>query len=298
KITRCDEKIKDDVNSIADELLHFLESHKEIGIKFGIDFLDETIGGLYKGELTTIGAKSGVGKTALALQILRCCIKQGKKVLLISREMSRIQMLMRNISSKTGISTNKLKSKNIDSDEWGLIIRALGDLTDKNLLYINDDITTVSKIKRRLREVKPDLLIVDYLQLLTPEQNLGSREREVALLSRELKNITLDFDIPVIQLSQLNDEMKDIRPWGERPMRDSKAIYHDSNNVIYIHRPHGNDLYEAIENIGESKDNVLEAEKKGIFLVDIVVAKCRDGQTKFRHHCYNGGRLHFEKLIY
>ncbi len=65
------------------------------------------------------------------------------------------------------------------------------------------------------------------------------REKGGSYFSRELKNMTLDFNIPVIQLSQLNDEMKDSRPYGDRPMRDSKAIYHDSNNVVYIHQLKG-----------------------------------------------------------
>ena len=120
------------------------------------------------------------------------------------------------------------------------------EFSKDNLIYINDRISTIPQLKRRIRQVKPDLVIVDYLQLLTVEQNLQNREREVATLSRELKNITLDFHIPVIQLSQLNDEMKDLRPWGERPMRDSKAIFHDSNNVVYIHEPVLSDFEEAV----------------------------------------------------
>ena len=85
----------------------------------------------------------------------------------------------------------------------------MNDLSKENLIYINDRISTIPQLKKRIRQVKPDLVIVDYVQLLSSEQNLQTREREVASLSRELKNITLDFNIPVIQLSQLNDEMKD-----------------------------------------------------------------------------------------
>ena len=289
---------KDDMSSICERILDFLENDKETGLKFGVPLLDDVIGGLFKGELTTIAARSGVGKTALALQIMLNCASQGKKVLFISREMSNEQIVMRNISKKTGISAKSLKYKNLKEIDWKNIIDVMHEFSKDNLIYINDRISTISQLKRRIRQVKPDLVIVDYLQLLTVEQNLQNREREVATLSRELKNITLDFHIPVIQLSQLNDEMKDLRPWGERPMRDSKAIFHDSNNVVYIHEPVLSDFEEAVIKIKRDKKSVLKAREEGIKIVDLIVAKCRDGETKFRHYCYNGPRLHFQHIDY
>ncbi len=318
---------KDDMSSICERILDFLENDKETGLKFGVPLLDDVIGGLFKGELTTIAARSGVGKTALALQIMLNCASQGKKVLFISREMSNEQIVMRNISKKTGISAKSLKYKNLKEIDWkkivmrniskktGIsakslkyknlkeidwknIIDVMHEFSKDNLIYINDRISTISQLKRRIRQIKPDLVIVDYLQLLTVEQNLQNREREVATLSRELKNITLDFHIPVIQLSQLNDEMKDLRPWGERPMRDSKAIFHDSNNVVYIHEPVLSDFEEAVIKIKRDKKSVLKAREEGIKIVDLIVAKCRDGETKFRHYCYNGPRLHFQHIDY
>ena len=174
----------------------------------------------------------------------------------------------------------------------------MSEFSKEGLIYINDKISTISGLRKRIRELKPDIVIVDYVQLMNAESNLQNREREVACLSRELKNITLDFEIPVIQLSQLNDEMKDFRPWGERPMRDSKAIFHDSNNVIYIHEPVMGDFDEAVKAIDKDKKSVIAAKKKGIKLVDSVIAKCRDGETGFRHYCYNGPRLHFQHINY
>lgn len=288
----------DSISSICANLLNFLENNDEMGIKFGVKFLDDVIGGLFKGELTTIAARSGVGKTALALQIMLNCMEQGKKVLFISREMSNLQVFMRNITKKTGISTNDMKNKEISEESWKKIIGVMEEFGSKDLIYINDRISTISELKRRIRQLKVDIVIVDYIQLMTPEASMQNREREVATLSRELKNITLDFNIPVIQLSQLNDEMKDLRPFGERPMRDSKAIFHDSNNVIYIHEPVLLDFDEAVKAIDRDKKSVMTAKKKGIRLVDLVIAKCRDGETGFRHYCYNGPRLHFQHINY
>lgn len=288
----------DSIGDICENLLYFLENSDEKGMKFGIEFLDNVIGGLFKGELTTIAARSGVGKTALALQIMLNCIDQGKKVLFISREMSKEQVFMRNIMKRTGVSAKSMKNKNLSEDDWKKIINVMSEFNKDNLIYINDKISTISLLRKRIRELKPDLVIVDYIQLMNVEGNMQNREREVASLSRELKNITLDFDMPVIQLSQLNDEMKDFRPWGERPMRDSKAIFHDSNNVIYIHEPVNSDFDEAVENIKRNKNDVLSAKKDGIKLVDLIVAKCRDGEVGFRHYCYNGPRLHFQHIKY
>lgn len=298
KLLKEDVEESDDIISIAHETLNYLENDNEIGFKFGVQLLDDIIGGLYKGELTTIAARSGVGKTALALQIMLNCAAQGRKVLFISREMSNVQVFMRNITKKTGVSSNKMKYKNLDEDDWKPIIDYINEATKRNLIYINDKISTIGGIKKRIRQIKPHLVIVDYVQLLSIEEKLHSREREVASLSRELKNITLDFGIPLIQLSQLNDEMKDLRPWGERPMRDSKAIFHDSNNVVYIHEPVGNDFEKAVDSAKLDKFRVLQMKNEGVKLIDLIVAKCRDGQTKYRHYWYNGPRLHFEEVVY
>lgn len=297
KIIDSDIKVNDDAFSIADKFLEFLYSDNKSNLNFGIKILDETIGGLYKGELTTIAAKSGVGKTALALQIIRAVVSQNKKVLLISREMSDVQMFMRNITSLTGINSMKMKNKSFTQEEEAAITKAVMQLTNNNNLYINDNITKVSEIKRKIRQVRPDLVVIDYLQLLTPEKAEGTREREVATLSREIKNMTLDFQIPIIQLSQLNDELKDFRPKGERPMRDSKAIYHDSNNVIYIHEPVGKDLEDACEANSLDMGKVKSAKLNKCTLLDIIVDKCRDGSKSIEQYWYAGNRLYFQQCV-
>lgn len=287
----------DSIKAICDNILDYL-SNNEVGISFGIKFLDKVIGGLFRGELTTIAARSGVGKTTLALQIMLNAVKQKKKVLLISREMSKEQVFMRNISRETEISAKVMKQKNLDEKQWRDVTLAMAKYCEDELIFINDKISTISQIKKRVRQLKPDLLIVDYTQLLTSEGSIENREKQVATLSRELKNITLDFDMPVIQLSQMNDEMKDSRPWGERPLRDSKALFHDSNNVIFIFEPMGSLFEDAVDTIGQDVKSVRAAKKKGINLVEIIIAKCRDGERSFKYFCHNGPRLHFEELFY
>ncbi|MCU6313094.1 hypothetical protein KSU65_22580, partial [Enterobacter cloacae] len=135
----------------------------------------------------------------------------------------------------------------------------------------------MSARSKRIRQGKPDVLIVDYTPIHTSQESIDKREKEVATFSRAPNNMTLGFNIPVLLLSQLNDEMKDSRPYGDRPMRDSKAIYHDSDNVVYIHQLKGSDYEEAVRDIGESEEAVRASEYRGIKMVDLIVAKCRDG---------------------
>lgn len=191
-----------------------------------------------------------------------------------------------------------MKYKNLDTEDWESIVKYINTVVGDNVIHTNNKISTVSGIKNRIRQIKPDLVIVDYVQLLTVEEKYHSREREVASLSRELKNITLDFEIPVIQLSQLNDEFRDSKPFGERPMRDSKALFHDSNSVIYIHEPIGNDYEKAIEECKLDKYRVKNLKNDGVKMLDLIVAKCRDAGINHRYYWHDGSRLHFEEIIY
>ena len=163
-------------------------------------------------------------------------------------------------------------------------------------LYINTEISTVTEIKKRTRQLKPDVVIIDYLQLLTPEQSEGSREREVATISREIKNMTQDFKIPIIQLSQLNDEFGDFRPKGERAMRESKAIYQNSNNVIYIHKPNEKEVKRHLDKNKISMEQFGLINEQGNDLVEIILDKQRDGMTGMFLQQYIKKKLTFAQL--
>ncbi|MEG0181634.1 MAG: DnaB-like helicase C-terminal domain-containing protein [Terrisporobacter sp.] len=282
--------------SIAARAFDYINSEAEDGIRLGIPMLDDVIGGLYDGELTTIAAKSGGGKTALALQILRNVISQSKKVLFISGEMTDIQILFRNISAITGVAIKKMKDRNLDEKEMRAYINALASLSQGNYLHINDNTYTISGIKREIKRLNPDLVIIDYLQILEHEGK-ETGEAKYAELSRKIKKMTIDFNLPIIQLAQLNDEMKDERPKGDRPMRSSKQIYMDSNNVIYIHRPNDTEVSKYCKLIGfDSVEDVRKKEQGiGMNLAEIIVAKNRDGEASHTPHWYVGSRLTFKK---
>lgn len=284
------------ISSIAARAFDYINTESEENIKFDIPTLDEAIGGLYPGELTTIAGKSGGGKTALALQILRNVIAQKKKVLLISGEMSDIQILFRNIASLTGISIKKMKDRDLSENEMMKYIEALSILSEGDYLHINDNTYTLSGIKREINRIKPDLVIIDYLQILEhegPEQG----EAKLAELSRKVKKMTIDFNIPIIELAQLNDETKGKRPQGDTPMRGSKQIYMDANNVIYLHRPLDGEIDEYCEKLGyDSYKQVRRKEKiLGANLTEIIIAKNRDGESFHTPHWYMGSKLLFTR---
>lgn len=284
------------ISSIVERAFDYINTESEENIKFNIPTLDEAIGGLYPGELTTIAGKSGGGKTALALQILRNVIAQNKKVLLISGEMSDIQILFRNIASLTGISIKKMKDRDLSENEMVKYIEALSILSKGDYLHINDNTYTLSGIKREINRIKPDLVIIDYLQILEhegPEQG----EAKLAELSRKVKKMTIDFNIPIIELAQLNDETKGKRPQGDTPMRGSKQIYMDANNVIYLHRPLDGEIDEYCEKLGyDSYQQIRRKEKAlGANLTEIIIAKNRDGESFHTPYWYIGSKLVFTR---
>ena len=204
-------------------------------VKTGIPIIDKHTNGLAPGELVAIGAKSGVGKSALAIRIAINMFKADKKVLIVSREMSKQQVTERIILSHSGISKEAYENRNFTDKDWVRIIETMEAFsTDK--IIIDDKISTIAEIKQAVRKYKPDVLIVDYIQLLTPSNPRDSRERQVAEMSRELKKMTSDFDMVVIQLTQLAEKgLGNYKPSGESYTRESRAIYHDSNIVIYVH---------------------------------------------------------------
>jgi replicative DNA helicase len=282
----------DDPQSILMELLDDLENTEKAPMMYGLEKLDFLTGGIHKGELITLAAKSGVGKTALALQIIRNAAKANKKILFVSREMDKKQIYKRLLTAYTGIESIKLKTKKFEERDWKKVTDGLGTLGQLGI-YVNDKLSTVNQIRSRVRQLKPDLVVVDYLQLLQPNASQNNREREVAQMSRDLKNMTLDFEIPIIQLSQLNDENKDSRP-TERSLRESKAIYHDSNCVIFIHEPTGKDLEEVLTKMKLSKDGYERLKESGAKIVEIILDKQRDGSRGKFVQLYVGNRLHFQ----
>ena len=286
------------LRAIMAEIFEELDNGKKIDkVKTGIPIIDKCTNGIAPSELVTIGAKSGVGKSALSLRIAINMFNEGKKVLVASREMSRKQVAERILLSHSGVSKETYENRQFNDRDWVRMIETLEGFSTDNII-IDTKISTIQEIKQAVRKHKPDVLIVDYVQLLTPSNSKDSRERQVAEISRELKKMTSDFDMIVIQLTQLAEKgIGNYKPSGESYTRESRAIYHDSNIVIYVHHitedkeieiAHKRTAFKERQSLEQTKNMLKNWEDNGTRLVEIIVDKNRNGSVGSDYYLFSG----------
>lgn len=295
--------LKDIMQNIFDNLSSGEKIEK---INTGLKIIDKHTNGFARGELISIGAKSGIGKSALALKMTKSFYKQNKKVLIISREMTKEQIAERIILSETRISKNKYENRDFNTDDWHKLISALENFTTENII-IDDKSGTIFDIQRQVKRYKPDILIVDYVQLLTPTNDKESRERQVADLSRQLKNMTIDLNMVVIQLTQIAEKgTGNYRPHGESYTRESRAIYHDSNIVIYLHEvteeaeieiARKKTVFEERGSIEDMKKTLEKFKETGTKFIEVIVDKNRNGTVGSNYMWFKGDELEYYPVI-
>ncbi|HIY26876.1 MAG TPA: replicative DNA helicase [Candidatus Acutalibacter pullistercoris] len=244
------------------------------GLPTGIRELDSTITGLNRSDLIIVAARPGVGKTSLALNIARhVAVTKGRKVAFFSLEMGKEQLASRLLASEALVEGTKLRSGDLTNDEWTRLVEA-SDILGKAPLYLDDspDITA-QKMKAKLLRLKDvDLVMVDYLQLMTSPKRSDNRVNEVAEITRSLKIMAKELNVPVVALSQLRrptERTKDHRP-GLSELRDSGSIEQDADIVMFLHR----EAYNAISEGGEMSEDMDQ--NAGL----IIVAKNRHGETR------------------
>lgn len=241
----------------------------------GISRLDKNMAGLHKEELTTIGARPGVGKTIIGMQIALNIAKNKKKVMFTSLEMSVTQICERILSANTDIDSLRLRIGDIKEHEWKQAHRAAAEYSLDDFL-LDKTSRTVQHIRTKLRKYRPDLLVIDYLQLLQSSSKEFSREREVATITRDLKLMCLEFKIPIIILSQLNRNAEGNRP-SMADLRESGAIEQDSDNILFLHEPSDKDKDKLISEGVFTLNffNHLKQEQQA--LSQIIIEKQRNG---------------------
>ena len=244
------------------------------GLPTGIRELDATITGLNRSDLIVLAARPGVGKTSLGLNIARhVAVTRGRKVAFFSLEMGREQLASRLLASEALVEGTKLRAGNLSNDEWARLVEA-SDILGKAPLYLDDspDITAQKMKAKLLRLKEVDLVIVDYLQLMTSPKRTDNRVNEVAEITRSLKIMAKELNVPVVALSQLRrptERTKDHRP-GLSELRDSGSIEQDADIVLFLHR----EAYNAISEGGTMTEDMDQ--NAGL----IIVAKNRHGETK------------------
>lgn len=273
----------DNIESMKDsmletyEILEMRHKHRDRNRLFtGITKLDMLTAGLHPEELTTIASRPAVGKSILGMQIALSLVKQEKKVLFVTLEMSTSQLCERIIAANTGIDGNKLRLGEITTaDDWSKIQKVASSFSFENLL-LDKTSRTVQQIRSKILKYKPDAVIIDYLQLLQPVTKEYSREREVAVITRELKMMTLDFKIPIVIMAQLNRNADGNRP-TLADLRESGAIEQDSDNVILLHEPKEKEITSLISEGVYTEFFFIQLAEWGHKLVYIIVEKQRNG---------------------
>ena len=255
------------------DLLNSPDRDKYRGIPTGIGLLDSTITGLNRSDLIVLAARPGVGKTSFGLNIARhASVVSKRRVAFFSLEMSREQLASRLLSTVASVEGTKLRSGDLNDDEWTRIIEA-GDILGKAELYFDDAPgITVPQMKAKVRRLKNvDLVIVDYLQLMSGGKKTDNRVNEISDITRNLKIMAKELDVPVIAMSQLRrptERSKDHRP-GLSELRDSGSIEQDADIVIFLHR----EAYNAASEGGEVTEDMDTS------AAQIIVAKNRHGAT-------------------
>ena len=248
------------------------------GVPSGFSELDRVTSGWQPSDLIILAARPGMGKTAFVLSMARnMAVDHHKKIAVFSLEMSSIQLITRIISSETGLSSEKLRKGDLTDREWNELTSGVKELEKANLFIDDTPALSVFDLRAKVRRLKStqglDLIIIDYLQLMTVggSKTLGNREQEISTISRSLKSIAKELTVPVIALSQLSRAVE-TRSASKRPqlsdLRESGAIEQDADIVSFIYRPEYYSISEWED--GDPSDNQAE----------IIIAKHRNGSLE------------------
>jgi len=260
----------------AQERLEELAKNKSdiTGIRTGFYDLDKATAGLHGGELIILAARPGMGKTAFALNIAtNAAFSTDKAIAIFNLEMSAEMLVNRMIASVGGIDSYKLSTGKLEHNDWKRYNEAMSKLANTNIFIEDNASITAPEIKAKCRRLSSQpkglgLVVIDYLQLVTTGSNrIESRQVEVSEISRSLKTMALELDVPVIALAQLSrsvDKRENKEP-ALVDLRESGSLEQDADLVLFLNRK---DYYEAKT---EKKETIVP--------IDVIIAKHRKGST-------------------
>lgn len=242
------------------------------GLTTGFRDIDEKTSGLQKSDLIILAARPSMGKTALALNIARnAALKANAKVLIFSLEMSEDQLSERILSTEAMVELRKMREGTLEGDDWGKLSEAILRLEKADIMIDDTPGISTLEIRNKCRKIKMekglDLILIDYLQLMTYEGRAESRQLEVSALTRYLKQLAREMECPIIVLSQLSRAPDARRGDDKKPvlsdLRDSGSIEQDADQVIFLYR----DEYYTKEETQRPNE------------CDVIIAKNRNGAT-------------------
>ena len=275
------------MNQMSSDVLNTLEEieknkGKLNGVPTGFTDLDELTQGLHGGQMIIVAARPAMGKSTLALDFCRSAsMKHGITSLIFSLEMSSQEIAMRMLSAESGVRLSKMQAGKMSDVDWRKVAETTSRMSEAPL-YVDDSANiTISEIRSKCRRLKQQenlgLVVIDYLQLMTSGRQVESRQQEVSAMSRNLKLLAKDLDIPVIAVSQLNrnSEGRTDRKPMMSDLRESGSLEQDADIIILLHRP---DYYDKEDRPGEA---------------DIIVAKHRAGATATVTALFQGDMARF-----
>jgi len=278
-----EKRIKEGFIPLGDLLPHTFESIEEYqkkggmitGIPTGFFELDYLTGGLQKSDLIVVASRPSMGKTSLCLTIAEHVAIEAKvPVGVFSLEMAKSQLAQRMLCSRARFSTHKMRTGKLGDHEYSNLAMAVGPLSEAKIFIDDTPSIGILQLRAKSRRLKAQhdvgLIIVDYLQLMQGPRSAESRQQEISMISRSLKGLAKELDVPVIAVSQLSRKVED-RGGEKRPMladlRESGAIEQDADVVMFIYRP---ELYK----IEKFRDGTPT---EG--LAEIIISKHRNGPT-------------------
>ena len=267
--------ISDVMKSTQKRLEELAKNDKEItGISTGFYDFDKLTSGLHENELIIIAARPAMGKTAFAVNLaVNAALNSNKNVALFNLEMSAEQLAMRMISAQGSIDQNKLKTGKLEHNDWKKVNEAMSELANTNLFIEDASGISVSEIRAKCRRLATQgnglgLVVIDYLQLIEGSSRYaGNRQQEVSEISRSLKTMAMELNVPVIALAQLSRSVE-LRE-NKRPimsdLRESGSIEQDADIVAFLYR---DDYY-----------NKSAQEQTNISVTELIVGKHRNSNT-------------------
>ena len=263
------------------------------GVPSGYTELDRITQGWQKSDLIILAARPSMGKTAFALNLARnAAVDFNKPIAFFSLEMSSVQLVTRLISTETSLTADKLRTGNLEEYEWQQLNTMVSPLVNAKIFIDDTAQLSIFDLRAKCRRLKQQhdiqMIFIDYLQLMTAKGDKnGTREQEISNISRSLKSLAKELNVPVLALSQLSRSVES-RPGSKKPilsdLRESGAIEQDADMVIFIYRP---EYYGLTEEDGEST--------KGKSIISI--AKHRNGKLADVTLKFVGQYARFEDIV-
>ncbi len=282
KTTSGPSKLGDIIVNQVYETLQLLSSEGSEafkGITTGYADLDDVISGLNKSDLILVGARPAMGKTSFALNIARnVAVKAKKRVLFFSLEMTKEQLAQRVLSTEARVLSTKMRSGQLDTDDWTRLAHAAAALNECELYFDDTSNITVAEMKARARRLKNvDCIIIDYLGLIKSGTRVENRVQEVTEITRSLKLMAKDLNIPIVCCAQLSRGTEG-RGKSHKPqlsdLRESGSIEQDADIVLMLYRE------EYYKNEKDEPDDEPDNSAPVANEVEVIVAKNRHGPTK------------------